>query len=636
MEKLTDQINNLYSQGIPKLKKFLSELTLDTLKNLREYYDDLYYNDSDGSPIPDGAYDVLFNIIITKEPVQKEAIGAKLREGDNRVELPYWLGSMDKYKPTDGDKLNRWIKKFKSKDGYTISEKLDGVSCLLVVDDGKIYLYTRGDGKVGADISYLQGYIKGIPKNLSRTDISVRGELIINKKAWDKYSNRFSNARQLVSGLVNSKTAREGLNDVEFIPYEIVDSDEEKLPPIYKQFEKLEKMGFKTALYTVVDSIDVEKLMEILTTFKSESEYEIDGIIIQTNNPYTRNVSGNPDYAFAFKMMTEENILPTKVLNVEWNLSKRGVLKPRIEVEPINLSGVVIKFATGFNAKFIKDNGIGPGAVVNITRSGDVIPYIVSVSKSVEPSFPEELWEWKTDSEVDIVPIEINQEELCLKIFKDFFVTFGIQFVSDATIKKIQEAGFDTILKILEAKKTDFQKITGDKSGEKIYNNIHNGLKDITLAQLMTSSSLFEGVALKKFESLLEEIPDLLALEGDKLYKKILDVRGFSDITAKKIVKSLPNFILFMNEINPFITFKKEKPKKKEGGLAIKVVFSGFRDKDLEERIVSMGGEVTSAVSKKTTHLVVKDKNESSGKIEKAKALGIPVMERDEFEKLLG
>jgi NAD-dependent DNA ligase len=635
MDELTDKINNFYTKGVPTLKKFLSGLPLDTLKNLRKYYDDLYYNDPKGSPIPDSAYDVLFNLIITKEPVQKEAIGAKLREGDNRVELPYWLGSMDKYKPTDGDKLNRWIKKFKSKDGYTISEKLDGVSCLLVVENEKINLYTRGDGKIGADISYLQTYIKGIPTNLSRNDISIRGELIINKKAWGKYSNRFSNARQLVSGLVNSKTAREGLNDIEFIPYEIVDS-EEKLPPIYNQFEKLEKMGFKTALYTVVDSLDIEKLMEILTTFKSESEYEIDGIIIQTNNPYTRNVSGNPDYAFAFKMMTEENILPTKVLNVEWNLSKRGLLKPRIEVEPINLSGVVIKFATGFNAKFIKDNGIGPGAVVNITRSGDVIPYIVSVSKNVEPSFPDEEWTWKTDSEVDIVPVEINQEELCLKIFKDFFVTFGIQFVSDATIKKIQEAGFDTILKILEAKKTDFQKITGDKSGEKIYNNIHNGLKNITLAQLMTASSLFEGVALKKFESLLEEIPDLLALDEDVLYKKILSVKGFSEISAKKIVKSLPSFILFMNEIASFLTFKKDTPKKKEGELAIKVVFSGFRDKDLEERIVSMGGEVTSAVSKKTTHLVVKDKDESSSKIEKARELGIPVMERDEFEKLLG
>jgi NAD-dependent DNA ligase len=229
----------------------------------------------------------------------------------------------------------------------------------------------------------------------------------------------------------------------------------------------------------------------------------------------------------------------------------------------------------------------------------------------------------------------MDEKEFCSKILNDFFMIFGIQYVSLQTIKKFQEVGLDNILKILKASESDFSKIEGlgDKSAKKIYKNIHTGLQNITLPQLMASSSLFgQGIGVKKLESLLEEVPNLLTLSQKELKQKILDVKGFSEITANKIVDNIDLFKHFMSEMMSFISFKVEKPKKK---IDLRVVFSGFRSKELEEKIKEKGGEIVTGISKKITHLVVRDKTEKTTKIDKAKEYGIPVIDEFELENIL-
>lgn len=628
-KKFTQKIQ---STSLDKLKSYFESLDFNTLIELRHYYDDLYYNTGE-SVIPDVKYDVLFNVIIGMNEKKKEEVGYKLREGENRVILPYWLGSMDKIKPDEKEKFDRWLNKNKNVP-YFITEKLDGVSCLFLYnkEEDKIFLYTRGDGKVGADISYLAPYLNYIPKRFDN-NVIVRGELIISKNNWKKYSTKYSNPRNMVSGLINSKNIKEGVNDIDFIAYEFIE-DKKNQKEISEQFKLLIKNGFNTALYSKISQINIEILIKLLNDYKKKSNYEIDGLIIQVDKEYQRNKSGNPEYAFAFKMTEEENILKAKVLKVEWNLSKRGFLKPRVSLEPFNLQGVTIKYATGFNAKFIYDNKIGPGSIVNITRSGDVIPHIISVVKSTEPDMPEIDYVWN-DTEIDIIPVTIDEKEFCSKIMNDFFMIFGIQYVSLQTIKKFQENGLNNILKILKASESDFAKIEGlgEKSAKKIYNNIHNGLQNITLQQLMASSSLFgQGIGVKKLESLIEELPNLLTLTDKELKEKILTVKGFSEITTNKIVDNIKLFQNFMNEMMPYISFKVEKPKKK---IDLRVVFSGFRNKELEEKIKEKGGEIITGISKKITHLVVRDKTEKTTKIEKAKEYGIPIIDEYELENIL-
>jgi DNA ligase (NAD+) len=616
-----DEINKLPKN---KLKDYFEKISIKDLADMKFYFDDIYYNSGE-SGIPDEKYDILYEVLISRDKKYKEYIGAKLRTGDNRVDLPYWLGSMDKLKPEDSEKIVRWTKKF-SADNYFISEKLDGVSCLLFSTDKGLKLYTRGDGKVGANISYLERYFNFIPSKLP-IGLSVRGELIISKTNFKKYSEEFAAARQMVAGLVNAKTAREGLTDIDFIAYEIVSDKGSK---ISSQFEQLEKLGFKTALHTSVKNIDVNTLTNILNDFKKKSKYQIDGIIVQADIPYKRNISKNPEYAFAFKVQTEENIVPTEVLEVEWNLSKRGILKPKILIEPVLIDGLKIRQATAFNAKYIVDNGIGPGAIVKITRSGDVIPYIVSVEKSVDPSMPDVEYDWN-ETEVDIIPKEIDSATFCTKVITSFFTTYGIQYVNEATVRKLIDNGLDSVIKILEASEEDLVEIggLGQKGAKRVYDNIHKGLSNVTLAKVMASSSLFGlGVGERKFELLLDEVPNLLTFEGDELFEKIVEVKGFSDITAQKIVDNMSVFLKFLSTLNPYIKFKKIVKKEK---IDLRVVFTGFRNKELEEAIKEKGGEILSGVSKKTTHLLVADKDENTTKIKKAKELGIPILLEEEF-----
>ena len=127
-------------------------------------------------------------------------------------------------------------------------------------------------------------------------------------------------------------------------------------------------MGFNTAHYSLTTILTPEELIGKFLLSKQNSLYEIDGIIVQSNTPYIRNLSGNPTYAFAFKVRLDKNIVKATIEEVEWNVSKWGVLKPRIRIIPINLNGVTITYTSGFNAKYIVDNSIGKGSILKITR----------------------------------------------------------------------------------------------------------------------------------------------------------------------------------------------------------------------------------------------------------------------------
>jgi NAD-dependent DNA ligase len=140
---------------------------------------------------------------------------------------------------------------------------------------------------------------------------------------------------------------------------------------------------FSTELVVVQNKTEAtitnETLSETLQEWRKSSPYEIDGIIVSDDRVYPR-MSGNPDHSFAFKMVLSDQVAETHVVDVIWTASKDGYLKPRVQVMPVRVGGVTIQYATGFNAEFIEKNKIGVGAVIQIIRSGDVIPYIQSVT----------------------------------------------------------------------------------------------------------------------------------------------------------------------------------------------------------------------------------------------------------------
>ena len=402
-------------------------------------------------------------------------IGAQVKL-KNKAKLDYWLGSMDKIKPTS-NKLDLWIKKYKPE--YYLTEKLDGVSGLLTYTfDGKMKLFTRGTATHGLDITPLLKYIPNLPKidqikSIGKKNkMAFRGELIIPKKLFDKnWSKTMKNSRNAVAGLVNSKNINPKLaTDTRFVVYEVVD-------PIYKfekQMKVIKELKFDKVHHKIVQNIDYEFLSEYLKKRRNISKYLIDGIIVTNNEEHKRNTTGNPKYAFAFKDILEDQIATTKVIKVEWKISKNGFIKPTLVLEKVSIGGVDISRSSGFNGKFIFDNKIGPGTIIELIRSGDVIPYVKKIIKSTKAQMPTTKWHWNK-TKVDIVCDEMKCDDILIRNIHYFFSKLDTKGLGEKIIIRLYDVGLDSILKILKADKKDFMKAEGIK--EKSAQNLKNLLK---------------------------------------------------------------------------------------------------------------------------------------------------------------
>ena len=122
-------------------------------------------------------------------------------------------------------------------------------------------------------------------------------------------------------------------------------------------------------------------LSEYLKERRTKGNYVIDGVIVTDNGIHDRNEDSNPEYAFAFKDILEDQKAESKIIEIEWKVSKNGYLNPTVIIEPVSIGGVEIKRVTAHNAKYVVDNKLGKGALIEIIRSGDVIPYIQKVLK---------------------------------------------------------------------------------------------------------------------------------------------------------------------------------------------------------------------------------------------------------------
>ena len=170
------------------------------------------------------------------------------------------------------------------------------------------------------------------------------------------------------------------------------------------------------------------------------------GFIVISDDIYPRETSGNPKHAFAFK----NNIMyvQTTVKNVLWNPSKHSVLKPQVEIEPVDIGGTTVTFATGHNAKYIVNNKIGPGSVIEITRSGDVIPFITNVIEPGKVVYPNDKYEWNSTG-VDFVLLEDNPKVISKKLLY-FCQTMNFKGIGEATTNKLVENGVGNISKLLK------------------------------------------------------------------------------------------------------------------------------------------------------------------------------------------
>jgi len=615
---------------------------------------DKAYHDIGKPIITDTQYDLLKERLKELSPDNDyfKEIGYKPPE-KLKIKLPYYLGSQNKLKYENIKELDRWFNKYNNPQEYYINEKLDGISCLIVNDkNNNLKIYTRGDGSYGIDISNIRKYIKTIPKIIPK-NIAIRGELLLSKKNWENLKEYGVNPRNLVAGIINRKKIDEKiLSLIDFVVYDYLSERME----IKNGLEYVSSLGFKIAKNILIThELTNSELLEILKTFKNNSEYEIDGIVITHNKKYNLIEGKNPDYSFAFKSNLLLNEAEVMVNDVEWNVSKDKYLKPIIKFNPVILNGVSIKQTTGFNADYIVKNKIGIGSIIKIQRSGDVIPHIIDIIKIADnnqPLMPSVPYIWNK-SKIDILlDTDKKNREQDIKSFTYFMKSLKLKGISEGIITKLYDNSYDTLFKIINITKEELLNIEGFKEKSAInLINILSEIKNKSCNDIMIASNILgRNLGEKKIKLIINKFP-YICHNKEKAFKLTIDdiktINGMGDISSKQFIENLNNFYNFYDELNikfnNNLTDNNEKNNnkiinKKNINKDIEnkhFVFSGFRNDEFQKYIENNNGFIDNNIINKTNYLIVKDKEKITKKIEKAIEKNIIIISIEDFEKMI-
>jgi DNA ligase (NAD+) len=612
--------------------------------------DDAYFNDGE-MLLSDREYDQLKRRLFLSDPSNDYfvRIGSDVRGG--KIKLPYAMGSLNQV--YEGEVVD-WVNKYTlDKETLVVTDKLDGVSCLLVYNNGKLSIaYSRGNGTEGADITRHIREIPSVPLNVPADYLVVRAEVIMKNSVFAaNYAEAFKNPRNMVAGALNRKeTDTSILKNLDIVSYEIVAGSIAGDLNIHTKPKKdmlclLDNIGFLivTGFYTSGASLSDSWLSKRLNIAREISDYELDGLVITVNdhaslNTQSTSSSLNPEHSIKYKVLSADAVVETFVKDVHWEVSKSGYLKPRVEILPVELFGTTVKFATGFNAAFIVNSGIGPGAKIAITKSGMVIPYIVSILQPVAPSMPPTTWgDWEyNETGVEAVLTDRDAEVIVFKQVLDFFETYKIDQLREASLSavwnvltdKTYDAAVSTICELTEI---EWVKIIG-ANGSKIYDSLQARLQK-SAPETFFGACKYMGVGfgVRKAKALLRDISDVNEV-FTLTEAQIVDKEGFDTKTAQMVILGLPPSKRLMERLIASGSLNIIMSQTTSELTLVNLVMTGFRDAYLQSVVESMGGKVASGVSKKTTHVLTNDPNSGSSKLKKAAELGIKVMTPEDFK----
>lgn len=608
---------------------------IDQLKNRIKEANEAYRI---GKPVmSDSEYDILIEELSEMSPEDEllSVVGHEILDETRKARLPIPMASMNKIKTLDEIKDWQRLKLIPSAVEIICTPKYDGLS--LCVDEIVGEAITRGDGVYGQRSTEHYRFI-GNHLDINNTFSYTYGEVIMPKQAFlDKYSSDFANPRNLVAGLINSKTQSESLRDCNYIKYGAIPLQQNKFNTKQQILDELNENQKVKVPYHVCGILDLSEEL-LISLFKEWSEeYEIDGIILEVNNLNTQNSlgretsSGNPVFARAFKHESFEQKAESEVIGISWNISKQGLLKPIIHINPIRLDGVTVSNVTGNNARFIKDMGIGVGAKVIVKRSGMVIPKIVDVVQTVdfvEPTIEGVEIGWN-EAGIELITLTETEDQKLKKIVA-FFEILEADNVGEGVVAQLWDAGYKTIKDVLNITVDQLESIDrfGKKKAKIVFDSIKKSITGVQLSKIQHASGIFSGLGSKKL-ALLEHF------DGKPTIDQVMEIEGFAEISARTYVDNYDNFLTFVEGLPIEIEQKAEVVLAGTDLVGKTFVFTGVRRKDLEESIVSRGGVIGGSVSKNTTHLVMKAKGSGSSKEEKAISLGVEILTVEELEDLL-
>ena len=648
------------------------------------------YHSLDTPEIEDHEYDALFQELLQLEdrfpellydfsPSQR--VGSKPLEGFKKIEhLIPMLSLENAFNQQDMEDFNKRILErllIEADVNFSCEPKLDGIAVNLLYKNGRLDLAsTRGDGKIGEDITHNIRTINSIPLSLIDSNsklptvIEIRGEVFIEKKDFDLANKKaikagektFANPRNAAAGSLRQldpsiaasrplKFYAHGMGFIEEGDFKLPDSQSEML----KQYKS---WGLPTNPYNDV-AANLEACEEYYLKILNERDilpYEIDGIVFKVNNLAKQlslgQVSRAPRWAIARKFPAE--VGTTLVKKISFQVGRVGGITPVAEFSPVNIGGVTVSHASIHNFDEINRLDVREGDTVDIKRAGDVIPQIISVNLdkrkkgSLKVSLPKRCPSCKND----LVRIEGEAILRCTAGLDCPAQRIGslIHFVSrnalniDGLGERIIELLVDKklVLNFADLFRLDIKDIInlegfGEKSATNLIKSIQAS-KDTNLSRFIYSLGIREvGEATAMNLALnFNNISKFLAAD-EQDFLEINDIGPVASNYIKEFLASDENINLVKDLIalgvNP-----KEMEVKNDNPFSSKSIvitgsFNNIARSQLKEELIRVGARVSSSVSSKTEYLIAGEKPGS--KLKKATDLQITILDEEEALKLL-
>lgn len=508
-----------------------------------------------------------------------------------------------------------------------VSPKLDGFAAY---DDGR-KLYTRGDGRRGTDITRV--FERGLKIGAGGTRGMGPGEIVTNKLYFDRFlSETFDSARNVQAAILAEKNIdpliQKAIDDgaAAFVPFAAVGSWTGRL-------DELE-----------------QRLSEILHEYAESREYETDGVVLETTNQQVKERlgSGRQYHRWQIAYKVNQAGIEVEVIDVEPSTSRQGRVNPTVILVPRWLSGATISRATAHHYKMVKDKGIGPGAKIEIVRSGLVIPKIQSVISEVKPKIPEfcpsceAALEWRGDhlfcANVDHCPAQAADS------LGYFFKTlsnndgFGPQ-----TIKRLQKNGINKVVEVYRLTKEQLESFGfGEKTASNLVQQLRRSKEESIEDWRLLAAFGIEKLGPGNSEKLLSKwkIEEVFELTKEQ----IATVPGLGDATAELIFKGLQGSKSDALEImslgfNLEISSARATERAGSGFLSgLSLVFTGTMIQssrtEMERNAMRLGATVSASISKKTSYLIAGG-NAGKKKLGDAAAKDVKVLTEAEYLGLL-
>lgn len=589
-----------------------------------------------------------------------QQVGFEVKSKLTKVKHKYPALSLDKTK--DRVELSNALG---GQDGF-LSWKLDGLTIVLSYENGElISAVTRGDGKIGEDITHNAKFFAGVPLKIGyKEDLVVRGEALITYEQFDKINStitsiedKYKNPRNLASGSVrqlDSKIAKE--RNVRVVAFTVVEGFD-NLSNYTEKLDELKKYGFETVEYVKVTKDTTVKAIEEFEKRVKLLKYPTDGLVITIDNIAYGDMLGMtakfPRNAKAFKWKDEN--YESEMLDIDWSVGRTGAITPVAVFKPVDIEGSTVRRASVHNVSIFKQLKLGKGDTVNIFRANLIIPQIASnITQSGTFEIPKVCPICGHPTSIvkanDAEVLMCNNPNCTARHLGGLshFVSrdcMNIDGLSDATLEVFVNEGFvKTFKDIYHLNQYETQIVALDGFGKGSYNKIWKAIEASRECELPAFIGSLGIPQLGKGTS--KDVCKAIDYDLNKLVNmseaELSGIPGVGGKTAKEVSEYFAEnkqMVLDLAEEMHFKAMPKIDRNSPIAGMTFCItgdVYTFKNRKELQAKIESLGAKAAGSVSAKTTYLINNDVTSASNKNQTAKKLGVPIISEADFLKMIG